>query len=60
MASEKPKIAGGDKPYDSGVKSLIRFQPREWLEFLGVAVGDAPVELLNADLSSLNLAADGR
>jgi predicted transposase YdaD len=59
MATEKRTQPGGDKPYDSGIKSLIRFNPKEWLEFLGVAVGNAVVEPLNADLSSLNLAADG-
>ena len=59
MASDKPPSISGDKPYDSSIKSLIRLDPKEWLQFLGVAVGDAPVETLNADLSSLNLSADG-
>ncbi|MBC8139536.1 MAG: hypothetical protein H8F28_26960 [Fibrella sp.] len=59
MANENAASTGRDKPYDLGVKSLIRFQPKEWLEFLSVPAGNAAVELLDADLSSLNLVADG-
>lgn len=34
---------------------MIPASKKEWWEFLGVAIGDASVELFNADLSSLSI-----
>lgn len=59
MARPSAAKSESGKPFDVGVKSLIRTAPKEWLDFLGIAFGNAPVESLDTDSASVNLAADG-
>lgn len=52
-------MATGGKPYDATFKTLLCSAPSDRLRFVGIAVGTAPVTILDADLSSISIAADG-
>ena len=45
-------------PYDATTRVLLGTRPQDWLTFLGLSP-DAPVELLDTDLSTVSAAADG-
>src|SRR5438874_4746833 len=45
------------KPFDATLKDLVEKYPRDWLEQFGLPT-TAPVELLDADLSTITTQAD--
>src|SRR6266542_2972092 len=44
------------KPFDASTKHLLETRPGDWLEYLGLP--RAPVEVTDADLSTVTAAAD--
>jgi hypothetical protein len=44
------------KPFDAATKHLVDTKPADWLEYVGLPSG--PVEVIDADLSTVTAAAD--
>ncbi|MBC8142429.1 MAG: hypothetical protein H7Y38_13425 [Armatimonadetes bacterium] len=47
------------KPYDAAVRTLLGTNPQDWLRFLNLPPFDAPVTVLDTDVSVVSAATDG-